>query len=158
MKALLMYRTRDFDSAQILSRRERELHARNADPALDLVPLLPSNQAALTHDLGLGILFEAMAGGDKFLFEVATLALLSSVTDVDTILYRQKIVTDCLRNEAIVRDIYRIALEAIAQERKNYWSYFGRYPSGIVHRAVDVLQMFVSMLKRLRNIADAHAT
>jgi DNA mismatch repair ATPase MutS len=157
MKAFLMYRERDFDPRLILSRRERELHARNADPALDLLPLLPWNQAALTQDLGLGILFNAMAAGDKFLFEVAVLALLSSLTDVDTIAYRQRILADCLRNEAIVRDIYRIAKEAIDQERKGYWSYFGRHPSGIVHRAVDVLQMFVAVLKQLRGVADEHA-
>lgn len=157
MKALLMYRDRDFDPRQILSRRERELHARNADPTLDLRPLLPWNEAALTQDLGLGILFNAMAAGDKFLFEVAMVAVLSSVTDLDTILYRQHIIADCMKNETIVRDIYRIAIEAIEQEKKSYWSYFGRYPSGIVHRAVDVLQMFVVMLKRLRAVADQHA-
>jgi DNA mismatch repair ATPase MutS len=157
MKAFLMYRDRDFDSQQIVSRRERELHARNADQTLDLRPLLPWNQAALTQDLGLGILFNAMAAGDKFLFEVAIVAVLSSVTDLDTLLYRQRIIADCLKNEAIVRDIYRIVMEAIEQEKKSYWSYFGRYPSGIVHRAADVLQMFFAMLKRLRAVADRHA-
>jgi hypothetical protein len=141
MKAFLLYRDRDFDPRQLLPRRENELHRRNADPTLDLQQLLPWNEAALTQDLGLEILFNAMAAGDKFLFEVARVAILSGVTDPDTILYRQRILVDCLKNETIVRDIYQIALEAIVNERKNYWSYFSRYPSGIVHRAVEVLQM-----------------
>jgi len=89
MKAFLMYRDRDFDSQQLLSRRERELRPRNADPALNLQQLLPWNEEALRQDLGLDVLVNAMALGDNFLFEVAKVALLSSVTDLETILYRQ---------------------------------------------------------------------
>jgi len=62
-----------------------------------------------------------------------------------------------LRNADIVRDIYQIAIEAIEGERKSYWSFVSRYPAGILHRAVDVLQMFVVMLRRLRSIAEQRA-
>lgn len=158
MKAFLMYRDRDFDAQQILARRERELHHRNADQAaLDIHQLLPWNAAALTQDLGLDIVFNTMAADDKFLFEAAMVGILSSVNDPDTILYRQRILMDCLKNEAIVRGIYRTAIEAIENEKKNYWSYFARYPSGIVRRSVDVLQMFVAILKALRRVADEYA-
>jgi DNA mismatch repair ATPase MutS len=158
MKAFLMYRDRDFDPCQLLVRRERELRYRDADQAaLDIRQLLPWNEAALTQDLGIGVLFNAMAAGDKFLFEAAMVGVLSSVNDPDVILYRQHVLLDCLKNESTVRDIYRIAVEAIEKERKNTWSYFARFPSGIVHRAVEVLQMFVSMLKDLRRVADDHA-
>ena len=82
MKALLMYRDRDFDPQQVLARRDRELRYRNADrKALDIGQLLPWNEAALTADLGLETIFAAMANGDKFLLEVATVALLSSLRD-----------------------------------------------------------------------------
>jgi DNA mismatch repair ATPase MutS len=154
MKAFLMYPDRDFDPHQLLSRRERELRSRSADQSLDLRPMLPPNEAALTQDLGLDILFNAMAAGDRFLFEVAQVAVLSGTTDPQTILYRQRILKDCLRQEAVVREMYQITIEAITRERKNYWSSFGRYPAGTLHHAVDVLQMFVGELKRLRRIAD----
>jgi DNA mismatch repair ATPase MutS len=157
MKAFLMYQDRDFDAQQVLSRRERELHGRTQDQSLDLRALVPQNEAALVQDLNLDILFEAMGAGDKFLFEVAKVAVLSGVKDAEVILYRQRILRDCLRHESIVRDLYHIAIEAIAEERKNYWGSFGRYPAGTLHRAVDVLQMFVGKLKRLRAIADNHA-
>jgi DNA mismatch repair ATPase MutS len=158
MKVFLMYRDLDFDPRQILARRERELRYRDADQAaLDLRQLLPWNEAALTQDLGLGALFDAMAAGDKFLYEAAIVGILSRTDDADIILYRQRVLLDCFKNESIVRDLYRIAVEAIEQERKNTWSYFARYPSGIVHRAVDVLQMFVHMLEDLRRVADQHA-
>ncbi len=157
MKALLMYRDRDFDVLQVLSRRERNSRASATDPGLSLQQLLPSNEAALTQDLGLNIMFNEMAQGDNFLFEVAKIALLSSVTDPQTIAYRERILTDCTGNEAIVREIYQIACEVIIEERKHYWGSFIRYPSSTLHQAVDVLQMLVGKLRRLRRIADQHA-
>ena len=70
MKALLMYRDRDFD----LQRH------------------LPPNAQALIQDLELETLFNAMALGDEFLLTVAKQALLGGVSsDLDTILYRQQI-------------------------------------------------------------------
>ena len=103
------------------------------------------------------MLFNAMALGDKFLLEVAKKAVLSSLTDLDTILYRQDILRDCLNNSSIVRDIYDIAVLSIDREKKGYWSVFRDYPDAILRRSIEVLQMFVGMLKELRNIADEHA-
>jgi DNA mismatch repair ATPase MutS len=153
-----MYKDRDFDGRQLLSRRERELRYRDADqPALSLRQLLPWNEEALRQDLGLDVLFSAMALGDNFLSEVAKVALLSSLTDLETISYRQRVFSDCLKNPQVARDIYQLAVEAIEGERKNYWSFWSRYPASILHRGVEVLEMFVGMLKRLRSIADRHA-
>lgn len=152
-----MYRDRDFDPTQLLPRRERDSRARTRDQRLSLQQALPSNAAALTQDLGLEILLNAIALGDNFLFEVATVALLSSVNDPQTIRYREDILEDCVRNEAVVREMYQIACEAITEERKRYWSLFYRYPSSVLHQAVDVLQMLVGKLRRLRWIADRHA-
>jgi hypothetical protein len=159
MKAFLMFDNRDFDPEQLLIRRERELRysRRNQDQTLDLQQALPWNAEALRQDLGLDILFGAMSQGDGFLSEVAQVAVLSSLTDLGAIRYRQHVVSDSLKNAKVVRDIYQIAMDAIEGERKNYWSSFVRYPTGTLHRAVDVLQMFVGMLRRLRGIADQHA-
>ncbi|HBY97192.1 MAG: hypothetical protein M5U01_35855 [Ardenticatenaceae bacterium] len=135
MKAFLMYEKQDFD----------------------LQRPLPANEQALTQDLELNTLFNAMALGDDFLFEVARKAILSGSTDLDTIRYRQSILQDCLKNSAIVRDIYRIPLEAIANKRKHWWGIFSRYPSGILSGAMDLLQMFIGLLKKLKHIATEHA-
>ncbi len=59
MKAFLMYKDQDFE----LDRQ------------------LPSNEQALTQDLELNTLFNAMALGDNFLFEVAQKAVLSGLSD-----------------------------------------------------------------------------
>jgi len=136
MKAFLMFKDHDFD----LQRK------------------LPSNEQALTQDLELNTLFNAMALGDELLFEVAKKAVLSGLNnDLNTILYRQNILKDCLKNPSIVRDIYDIAVEAIESEKKVYFGYFSKYPGAILHRSIEVLQMFVGMLKKLKNIADEHA-
>jgi DNA mismatch repair ATPase MutS len=157
MKAFLMYRDRDFDPLRLLSRRDRDSRASAKDKNLSLQQILPSNEATLTQDLGLDILFNAMAQGDNFLFEVTTVALLSSVTDPQVILYRERILQDCTRNEAIVREMYQIACEAITEERKHYWGLFTRNPSSTLHQAVEVLQMLIGKLRRLRRIADQYA-
>ena len=98
-----------------------------------------------------------MAHGDRFLLDVVNVAMLQSLTDLETIRYRQRAYMDCYKNARIVRDMYQIALDAIEGERKSYWSFYARYPSGILHRAVEVLQMLLGMLRRLRRIADQHA-
>jgi DNA mismatch repair ATPase MutS len=135
MKAFLLYKDQDFD----ITRK------------------LPPNEQALTQDLELATLFNAMALKDKFLLEVAQKAVLSTVTDRDTILYRQDILKDCLKNPAIVRSIYDLAVETIEQEKKHYLGIFSNYPSTILHRSVSVLEMFVGQLKKLRAMTDEHA-
>lgn len=64
MKAYLMHRDRDFDLQQEL----------------------PSHEQALTQDLELTTLFDAMALGDKFVFDMAKKALLTGLQN-DVALY-----------------------------------------------------------------------
>jgi DNA mismatch repair ATPase MutS len=118
---------------------------------------LPRNELALTRDLELNTLFEAMARGDDFLFDVARSALFSGLDNApDTILYRQDILRDCLKNPEVIRDIYAIAAGAIEGEKKSYWGFFKR-PGAIMRRSVEVLGLFATILRRLRQIADEHA-
>ncbi len=126
------------------------------DQDVDLQQPLPSNEQALIQDLELTTLFNAMALGDPFLFEVAKKVVLSSLIDLDTIRYRQQILQDCLNNAPVIREMYTLAVEAIAREKK-VWGVFRDYPSGILHRSIEVLELFVGLLKKLRQIADAHA-
>jgi DNA mismatch repair ATPase MutS len=136
MKAHLMYREHDFD-----------LHWP-----------LPWNEGDLVKDLELDTLFNAMAQGDKFLFDVVKQAVLSGLENgLDTILYRQGILQDCLKNPAIVRGMYDLAVEAIERERKDFWVPWGGSPGSVLYRATGVLEMFVGLLKTLRSVADEHA-
>lgn len=135
MKTLLMYRDRDLDLEE------------------DLQP----GAQALTEDLGLEILFGTMAAGDRFLFEVARRAVLTSLDQPDAIRYRQQILADCFEQPAVVREVYAIAVEAIEGEKRVWGGLLSRYPDSLLRRSVDVLQLFVALLKRLRRIADQRA-
>lgn len=151
-----MYKNRDFDPQQILSRRDTSRH--NMSNSLNLNQILPWNERELTQDLGLDILFKTMSGGDKFLHEVANVGILSSVTDVETIRYRQHVFLDCLKNMQVIKSLYDIATEAIIKERTNTLWIFTKHSSSILSRSVNILGMFVEMLKRLRAVADQSAS
>ena len=135
MKALLMHRDRDFD------------------PAADQ----PPNAAELTQDLELDTLLNAMAAGDPFLLDVARSGVLASLHDPVAIVYRQRVLADCMRHPDVVRELYAIAEEAVLREKKIWAGVFGdRYPEGLLHRSVQVLQLFMGLIRRIRLIADAH--
>jgi DNA mismatch repair ATPase MutS len=122
---------------------------------LDLEPGSRPNEEALIQDLELNMLFNAMALGDKFLSYVARIAILSSLTDPGAIGYRQQVLADCLAQPAIVREIYGIVVEAIEAERK-IWGWGMSSPDSILHKSVQVMELFVGFLKRLRVIAVEH--
>ncbi len=150
MKAHLMYRDGDFG---------RELEPLVMRPwAVKETPTLSPHEEALTQDLELNTLFGAMAGGDKVLFAVARQAILSSLQDdPETILYRQAVLKDCLRNEPVVRDLYDIAVEATEGERRRWLGISSRYPHGILYDATRLLQVLMDELARLKHVADEQA-
>jgi MutS-like protein len=137
MKAFLLYRDQDIDL-------DREL---------------PPNERALTHDLELETLWRAMAAGDEFLFDVARRVVFASVTHSDAIVYRQRVLADCLAQPAIVRQMYDIAVDALQSERKVWFgSILSRAsPETILRRSVQILELLVGNLRQLRRLADDHA-
>ena len=136
MKAFLLQKDRDFE----------------------LKSELPWNEPALSQDLELDTLFYAMAGGDRFLFEVAKAAIVSSLSnDLDTILYRQKVLKDGLRHPSIIRELYAIAVEGVESEKKGYWGLLAKYPVGILNRSLELLRLQIPILARLRQVAEDQA-
>ena len=129
------------------------------DQDLDLELGLPAKAAALTQDLELTILLADMAAGDRYVYDVATRVVLTSLEDADAIRYRQGILADCLSHPAVARELYAIAVEAIERERR-VWGGGGlsRLPDSLLRRSVDVVELFVGSLKRLRDVAKEHAS
>lgn len=134
MKAHLLFENRDLNTGQPL----------------------PSNAAELIQDLELTTLFGAMASDDKFLYEIATRVVLSSLSEPTEIVYRQQVLDDCIAQPQLVREMYTLAVDAITAERKIYRSSYGG-PSSILRRSIEVLEMFVGFLRRLRQIAEDHS-
>lgn len=134
MKPHLMFKDRDFADLEV-----------------------PPNAQALIQDLELNTLFDAMALGDETLLRMAKKTILSSLTEVESILYRQAILEDCLKNPFIIRQIYEIADDSIINKRRHYWGVLSRYPGSVLHGSTAVLQMLMAQLRKLREIADRHA-
>ncbi len=136
MKVFLLYPERDFDPSQEL----------------------PPSTMELTQDLELNTLFAAMAQGDEFLFKVARQVVLSSLDEIDPILYRQEILKDCLEHPDVIRQIYRIPLEFMERKRSQWLWVSTRYSgsSSILSSAQQMLAASLDLLWKLRKIADAH--
>lgn len=126
------------------------------DRDFDLEQAVPWNSAALAQDLELDVVWNAMAAGDKFLYDVARRGVLLSQTDVETVLYRQGVLHDSLSHPEIVRRLYEIAVEANEGRRQFWWGLSSRYPSSILHESVSLLGFYVKTLRKLRGIVDEH--
>jgi hypothetical protein len=111
----------------------------------------------LVQDLGVNTLLAAMAKGDRFLFEVARQVLLTSVQEPDAIRFRQAVLRDCIANTDAIKELYALAVEAIASERKVLFGFGANAsPEMIVNRSVHLLELLVGMLRQLRAFSDTH--
>jgi MutS domain V len=136
MKVYLLHQDRDFDF--------------RAD--------LPVGYQDLLQDLELTRLLQAMAAGDKFLYEVSAKVLLACLRDVAAIRYRQRVLADCLAQPEVIREMYGVAVGAL-EDKRHLWYYGGTYqtPSSNLSGAVGHLEAYVARLRQLRQIADDHA-
>ncbi|MDQ2873644.1 MAG: DNA mismatch repair protein MutS [Actinomycetota bacterium] len=118
----------------------------------------PPNREDLIQDLGLATVLEAMADGDSFLFEIAERVLLASLADPAAIVYRQRVLADCVAQPRVVREMYAIAVGAL-RDKRGLWgySYSSQRPSSILSAAVSQLEVLVVRLRELRQVADLHA-
>ena len=137
MKAYLLYRDRDFDWGAGL----------------------PPGHEDLIRDLELGTLLQAMAAGDKLLYEVSAEVLLASLDDPEAIRYRQQVLADCLAHPEVIRQMYAVAAGALEDKRHLWGGYGGSYQSASsnLSGAVSHLEAYVARLRQLRQIADQHA-
>ena len=134
-----------------------KVHLMYIDRDFNLKKELPENADLLVQDLELNILFNAMSLGDEFLFNVSKRAILETLTDIDSIKYRQDILQDCINNSEIVKDMYKLSVEPIERRKKFWYGIFSHYPRGVLSGAIDTIGMFMDLLANLRNIAEKKA-
>lgn len=136
MKAFLMFRNQDFNPKEPL----------------------PVNVSDLVHDLELNTLFNVMSLGDSFLFDIVKEAILTSIDDRESILYRQEIMKDCLNNPEVIREIYQIPIKSTDREHRRWLGIFTHSPSAVLSSSVSLMEMYVVLLKELKKIADKHSS
>lgn len=137
MKAWLLHRDRDFGFGAAL----------------------PAGHQDLIQDLELATLLQAMAGGDKFLYQVSEQVLLAPLPDPADIRYRQQVLADCRAQPEVIRALYDVAAGALADRRQVWGGYGGTYqnPESNLAGAVSHLEGYVARLRQLRKLADEHA-
>jgi MutS domain V len=146
MKVLLLDPQSDFDPQLLI--RDRLPRERDTDWRR----LLPAHEQALVQDLELDALFQAMANGDDFLYEVTRKALLAGFQNsADTILHRQGALRDCLENPTEVRSLYALTVDAIETSRRHAWGLSTHYPGSMLYTALDLLESLSGMLRQLRD-------
>jgi DNA mismatch repair ATPase MutS len=126
-------------------------------PGSGSIPAPPESVGLLTQDLELETLWNTMAGGDEFLFEMAKRGVLSSLSDPDAVVYRQRVLVDCLEQPQTVRQLYELAIRALENERQAGSLWYRASPDSILHRSVRVLKLQVDILNGLRQIAEQQA-
>src|SRR6202012_1355085 len=103
------------------------------------------------QDLELETLFKAMSGGDEFLFEAAKRVMLAPPEqDIDTLLFRQAVLKDCIQNQPVVARIYELSVDALERKRKQWFGVLNKSPIGILSGAIDLLQALMEILGKLR--------
>jgi len=156
MKVLLMHRDKDFELYELPSTNR---YARRQEPDRNtLLRAIRWNAPALTQDLELNTLLRAMAGGDEFLFTVAQQAILTGLrNDVNTILYRQAILRDCLKNPLVVTSLYNLMTAVMEETRRQWWGLSSDHPGSMLYGSVDLMETFLNVLRKIRSIAEQNA-
>ncbi|MCS7058489.1 MAG: DNA mismatch repair protein MutS [Meiothermus sp.] len=136
MKVCLLFPERDFDFTLPAPRSEL--------------------QGELTLDLGLDVLWAAMAQGDSLVRQVVERVMLSSLeVERTVVVYRQGILRDFLQNTGALEALYALVQEGLASEKKaRHWAY-SRSPSSVLLRALEVMGLLLVHLRRLRAWAEA---
>ncbi len=108
----------------------------------------------LVRDLELETIFKEMSKGDEFLYEISKNAVLQSLHEKDEILYRQEILKDCIKNQNLTREIYKLTQVPIKKKQDHWLSIFGRTPSSLLSSSVSLMEMYLGVFDELRILAD----
>jgi hypothetical protein len=133
-----------------------KVHLLAPDADLNLKAPLPPENDDLAQDLGLEVVFTAMAGGDPFLRDVARHVVLARVDDPVVIRWRQDALDDCARLPQVARELYAVAVDAIERQRK-VWGWSSTFAESVVRRAVETLELLTVSMRRLRDVARDNA-
>lgn len=162
MKAHLLYKDRDFDwqivrSAVEVREADRRGWGRRDATYFDPHAGLPWNDEELSADLSLETVFEAMANKDDCIYETSKRVILLGASEGDSegIHYRQAILEDCLKHEAVIRELYKLAGSALDKRRNHYISDYTRsHPDAMLRESISMLEELFASLQGLHEIAE----
>ena len=121
------------------------------DPPEETRPLL----ADMISDLELEAVLAAMAGGNPLVHDVCSQVLTATDTSPEIITYRQDMLRDALAHTEELTELYDVAADALADERKIYRTTFEWRSEATLRRAVRVLRRLLKAVARLREVTDS---
>jgi hypothetical protein len=71
------------------------------------------NRNEIVQDLNLDIIFKTMSRGDKFIYKTVRAVMTNPLTDMRTVLYRQGILTDCVKRFDEFNKVYEMTAQTI---------------------------------------------
>jgi DNA mismatch repair ATPase MutS len=117
---------------------------------------LPAGAGDVVQDLQLQPMFAAMSRGDTVIGQVTRRAVLTGLTHIDEVRYRQQVLRDCDDNRDVVHELYKVSLGALNDERNVYrgaLSAMSERSEPKLSSSVSVLAVFVERLRQLRGLA-----
>jgi MutS domain V len=129
-------------------------HLLHATRDVDLEQELPWQAEALVQDLGLETILDAMAAGDAYLREVAERTLLNGLAEPEAIVYRQDVLSDCLEQPQVARELYSLAVDALESRKQARFFLFRDSPETQLSKSLRMLDLLLDVLRRLRAFAD----
>ncbi len=116
---------------------------------------LPANAADLAQDLEMEPIFTMMDAHNEFLGKTVRTAVLSSTyNDLETILWRQGVLRDCLENEKAIRTLFGIALEPVQVRKSMFLLFNSRDPSLVLSDGRRMLEGLHDVLAKLSTFAS----
>lgn len=122
---------------------------------------VPIQSETLIKDLELNTIFKSMAGNDEFILKNVKTLILSGLSDISEIEYRQMILKDCLKYPKETRELYLLACQGVDIEKNKYMGFLINYPSNVLNGSIKALELYIPILQKLYNLADwalAHYT
>ncbi|HUB69942.1 MAG TPA: hypothetical protein VL984_05930 [Acidimicrobiales bacterium] len=114
----------------------------------------PPGSVDLVEDLGLGLLFQAMAGQDQLVLAVAKAAVLCPLAEPEEIVWRQQVLTDCIANPGFAKELYVLATETLDNHRRRSFWGTSASPESLRYASIEALEMLLGQLVRLRRLME----
>ncbi len=113
---------------------------------------VPWNSKDLEKDLDLETIFNAMAGKDAFIFDVCRKTVLNSLTDKETIIYRQDVMRDAIDNPELIKEMYSTIVSAVAEAKKQHFWISRSNPEFVLHESISILKIYLSAIEKIREM------
>ena len=133
-----------------------DIHLLYSDSEFENNDVFPDYMLDVETDLGLESLYEVMSDGDENIKNAVRRIILRPLEDKKTVIYRQKILMDCIEHKEEVRRLYDFIKEIIDKKQEMKWIY-ATSPSGCLSNAVIKMQTYHTYLVELREYAEKYS-